>query len=149
MIPHAVYLSHKSLPLHVAESMSLKKICLTCKKPFARYKWNWRRPPRFCSLKCIRTPQMYRRGSRSQLWKGNKTCYSSKHAWIKKVSGSPKKCSKCGRKNKKNKAHQSWLQWANKDHKYSRNKKDYIPLCPSCHKLYDNARKQKLQTTFN
>ena len=79
-------------------------------------------------------------------WRGDKVGYSGIHAWVYKHLGKAKKCENpnCiyprvgskGRFLKKTKRY----EWANKDHKYRRNLKDWISLCVSCHKLYDNGK---------
>lgn len=62
-------------------------------------------------------------------WKGDNVGYNAIHAWVVREKGKPKKCLHCKATKK--------LQWANIDHKYSRNLKDYIPLCVFCHYKYD------------
>lgn len=74
------------------------------------------------------------KGKDNQGWKGEKTCYAGKHAWISRYKGSPDICECCGKSGLK--GHQ--IHWANIDHKYSRKPDDYIRLCVSCHQKYDN-----------
>lgn len=66
-------------------------------------------------------------------WKGEEASYRSKHAWVRRYKGTPSKCEHCGRTDKKK------YEWANIDHKYRRKLEDYIRLCTSCHRKYDNA----------
>ena len=70
-------------------------------------------------------------GKKSVHWKGLAVGYNGAHAWIAKIKGKPKKCERCKSTTKK------LYDWANKDHKYSRNPKDYIRLCRGCHIKFD------------
>lgn len=59
--------------------------------------------------------------------------YSARHTWVRKNLPKPTKCESCGKENlTANKIH-----WANKDHKYSQNKEDWMALCRPCHAKYD------------
>lgn len=59
--------------------------------------------------------------------------YAGIHAWVRRNWGNPTICEICF-KNEicKRKAH-----WANKDHKYSRNREDWMRVCRPCHAKYD------------
>lgn len=70
-------------------------------------------------------------GEESNPWKGDSASYSAIHRWLRRHYGNPKKCAHCGKTDGR-------LGWANKDHKYKRNIEEYIGLCASCHKIYDN-----------
>lgn len=70
-------------------------------------------------------------------WLGDKVGYTGVHKWIYKKLGKPRTCSHCG-STKKNK-----YEWANISGKYFRKVEDYIRLCTSCHRKYDNKRKSK------
>ena len=59
--------------------------------------------------------------------------YGALHKWIYKNWGSPKKCEKCGVTSESNRK----INWANKNHKYSNDKKDWMRLCAKCHRQYD------------
>ena len=74
-------------------------------------------------------------------WKGNEVTYSTKHKWIAKIYGNPKKCEDCGVKGKKNKGGRWTIQWANKSGKYPRDVTDYKGLCTKCHSLFDGKTK--------
>lgn len=65
-------------------------------------------------------------------WKGDFAGYSAMHYWVAREKGKPKHCEHCKRTDKKK------YEWANKDHRYARNTDDYIRLCTSCHRIYDN-----------
>lgn len=69
-------------------------------------------------------------------WKGNKVGYWGVHRWLRQTFGPAREynCHYCTK---------HALDWANKDHKYSRNKKDYFPLCRSCHLKYDFTLERK------
>jgi hypothetical protein len=81
-------------------------------------------------------------GEKNYQWKGEKVSYRALHKWVIKYLGNPKKCSKCG----KEKTTPKSIQWANVDHNYKRNLTDWIALCASCHKIYDQrfSDKQKI-----
>lgn len=72
-------------------------------------------------------------------WKGENASYSAIHYWIKRQKGVPHKCSFCGKTGNNNNNNRQ-IQWANIDGKYRRNLDDYIPLCASCHKIFDLQR---------
>ena len=70
-------------------------------------------------------------GNKSHNWKGSDTVYSSKHTWIRNNHGAANKCEM------KDETCSKCFQWSNKNHKYSRNMKDWQQLCASHHKRYD------------
>ena len=70
-----------------------------------------------------------RKKSGNPNWKGDNAAYSSIHCWVRKNFKDLGKCENCG--------HTKFLAWANKDHKYSRNRKDWMRLCERCHQRYD------------
>jgi hypothetical protein len=57
---------------------------------------------------------------------------SGAHNWLDNTFGRPKKCEKCGTEDNKR-----TYDWASKDHKYQKNREDYLRLCRSCHRKYD------------
>lgn len=75
-------------------------------------------------------------GEKNYQWKGDKTSYRSLHRWVIKNLGKAHECKHC----KKEKTTIKSIQWANKYHNYKRNLTDWIALCASCHKKYDNKR---------
>lgn len=116
------------------------KLCLTCNLFFVPKDERKNRLAKFCSRECIRTSTQFdgsQNGEKHYEWLGDKASYSSKHHWMRKVLGKPKSCLHCGKLNKEARDGRSIIQWANVDHKYSRLPEDYIPLCPRCHKQYD------------
>jgi len=58
--------------------------------------------------------------------------YSAIHKWINAHFGKPVKCICCGLKGKK-------MHWANIDHKYSRERDDWVELCAKCHAWFDRG----------
>lgn len=74
-------------------------------------------------------------GEKNYAWKGGNVGYVGLHQWVRRNLGKPTRCSKCGKQSKKPRI----IQWANIDGKYRRDLNDFIPLCCSCHKLYDIA----------
>ena len=78
-------------------------------------------------------------GAKNFSWKGDEASYVAIHIWISKWKGTPKKCERCGTTTAKK------FEWANIDHKYRRILDDYIRMCTSCHRLYDNSRIIKIK----
>lgn len=122
------------------------KQCETCGSDFALKEARHTRPiQRFCSLNCVKNSGQFdgsQANEKHYEWKGEDANYSSKHHWIRKILGKPSTCQNCGRQNRPGSDGRSTIQWANVDHKYSREPKDYIPLCPSCHQYYDQRLRQ-------
>ena len=60
--------------------------------------------------------------------------YSAVHQWIRRVWGKPTKCAHCsiteGRR----------LEWATVGDTVTRDREDWLQLCRSCHKIYDDTR---------
>ena len=69
-------------------------------------------------------------------WKGDAVGYSGIHMWVRKHLGKAKECTLCHKK-----ANEGKIEWANIDHKYKRDLNDFISLCVSCHRRYDNERR--------
>ena len=80
------------------------------------------------------------KGKKHYLWKGDKVGYSRLHFWIRRWKGKANHCEICGATDKQR------YQWANIDHKYRRVFKDYIPMCVSCHDIYDILFNNKKHT---
>ncbi len=66
-------------------------------------------------------------------WHGENGSYQTKHIWIHTHYGKANHCEKCDGRNAKR------FEWANVSGEYKRNIKDYIQLCPSCHRLMDKG----------
>lgn len=78
------------------------------------------------------------------MWKGDKANYHTIHDWLKRNFGKASKCDnpKCfyPRMGKRNfiLKEPKRFEWALKrGFKYSHKRKNYIMLCPSCHRQYD------------
>ena len=113
----------------------MNKICKLCgkvfEKPYVTSKKEWGKR-KFCSMPCYRANgRQDMVGEKNHSWRGIKVSYSGIHKWITKHKGKPKICTFCGSMTSKK------FEWANIDHKYSRNLKDYISLCTSCHRIHD------------
>jgi len=107
-----------------------KPKCIFCNKSVGDYQ----------SIMCIECYRKYRkffipRGSKHYNWKGNNVSYKALHDWVNKNFGKPTRCEFCGKT-----SNQTRLHWANKSGKYLRDRKDWLMLCPSCHRLYDLQR---------
>ncbi len=68
-------------------------------------------------------------------WLGDKASYYAKHMWFVKHWGKADHCDYCYNPDA------SRYEWANKYHSESRNREDYIQLCPSCHRIFDQQNK--------
>lgn len=82
------------------------------------------------SLKDMTTDQARR-------WKGQQAGYHAVHLWLTKHYLKGSQCETC----QTTKA--SRLEWANISGEYKREREDYMVLCPSCHRLMDNAKRRK------
>ena len=78
----------------------------------------------------------YGEGEKHPLWKGEKAGYLSKHSWMSRKFGKPDTCKLCKKSGLKGRQ----IHWANKSGKYFRDISDWIRLCASCHKKYDNEK---------
>jgi hypothetical protein len=69
-------------------------------------------------------------GTKNPRWKGEKASLCAIHIWIRTRKGNASNypCVDCGKV-----AH----HWSNKDHKHTRDLKDYQPRCSLCHDRYD------------
>ena len=68
-------------------------------------------------------------------WKGDAVGYSALHRRIESKRGKPKKCEFCKSITSKK------YYWANKSGFYKKDLNDWIRLCASCHRIYDNSKK--------
>lgn len=143
------YCSHKcGNPLL---SATREKKCLTCRKKFYCPKSqsiSWWNDRKYCSRKCVPYGGYSRghipwnkgikwkrmEGKNSPVWKGNNIKYMTLHDWMRDKYGKPKKCEFCGKTKGK-------IHYASIDHRYTRNIKDWLRLCPNCHNKYDREHK--------
>ena len=70
-------------------------------------------------------------GENNSNWRGDKVGYFALHSWVTRQLGKASKCEHCKTVNLK-------YEWANKSHEYKRDLTDWISLCFSCHRKYDN-----------
>lgn len=71
-------------------------------------------------------------------WKGGDAGYFSIHQWFTKQYGRPNPCEHCEDRGHEEKDGRWSIQWAKKrDCGYTRDVKDYLKLCRSCHRKYD------------
>lgn len=77
-------------------------------------------------------------GKENHMWRGNGASYSAFHQRVINLKGKASEhgCSVCGRKD----AAASY-DWANLTGKYE-DINDYKPMCRSCHRKYDKARRE-------
>lgn len=69
----------------------------------------------------------------SPSWKGDNIKYSALHKWVTRKLGKATYCSS-------DISHKRFkFQWANISGAYKRELSDFMPLCLSCHKLYDKG----------
>ena len=82
-------------------------------------------------------------------WKGDKVGYIALHIWVAEKLGKSDICDFCGTSGLKGRQ----IHWANKSHQYKRDINDWIRLCASCHRYYDQgfetARKEKYHDNYN
>lgn len=83
-------------------------------------------------------------GDKHPFWKGNNAGYRSIHEWLRRHFGKPIKCENlnCIYPRKDNKGRlmrqPTRYKWAKKEgREYTRDRNDYLQLCPSCHRKYD------------
>lgn len=110
------------------------KNCFMCNKKFYVWQATLKRKNRgkYCSKKCLYDDKKHYENITEKnhyLWKGDSAGYHAKHEWIGKRLGKASICENCG--TTKN------VEWSNKNHKYSRNLKDWQQLCAKCHTSYD------------
>ena len=136
----------------------VEKFCPTCGNQMqARTSYDLK-DKKFCSMKCKRHTQETKEAIRkkktgqkvhseewknylrkqvdekSPSWKGDNVGYFGLHSWVIRKLDRPKKCENC----KTTKAKR--FEWANKSGLYKRDLTDWIRLCTSCHRKYDNPR---------
>ena len=73
-------------------------------------------------------------GERHWLWQGDTTGYQGVHSYMQRNYPKTGRCETCGK--------DARTHWSNVDHRYRRVRKDWVELCPSCHKKHDLALTQ-------
>lgn len=121
-----------------------KKNCSLCNNEFLKRTRmsfvDWEKQS-FCSKSCARiktTPK----GESAFNWLGSNIGYNSLHKWISRNFGKPKYCEFCKMVGKKN--GRNWnIDWANVNSNYTRDRKDWLGLCRSCHFNFDKNKVNK------
>lgn len=74
-------------------------------------------------------------GINARRWKGDKAGYVAVHMWVSKYWGKATHCENevCVFESPKR------FEWANISKRYQRIREDWLMLCPSCHRRYDNG----------
>ena len=80
-------------------------------------------------------PQPKVKNEKHPAWKGDEVGYRALHHWIRRMLGTPKKCSECGKT-----AYGHNMHWANINHTYTRQLSDWVSLCSTCHGIYDKEK---------
>ena len=130
----------------------MKPVCLTCKERIEAPS----RGKKYCSRPCwyksrkgiipkniitLYTPKLNRarsaklREDKSPLWKGSRIGYSAIHTWLRLYANKKSECANCKKIGR--------TEWALKKGKiYERKKVNFLELCASCHRKYDEIGKK-------
>jgi hypothetical protein len=73
------------------------------------------------------------KGVKNPAWKGENASITTIHEWVRNNFIKSDNCEICNRDNDGSIV----FDWSNKDHKYSRERKDWQHVCRSCHNKYD------------
>lgn len=107
----------------VSQTKLVIKNCLICNKQFRVHLFRHKEGMgNYCSASC----------SSQSRWKDGKQGVKSIHQMVKRKLGQPNRCELCNKT-------EGNFDWANKDHKYSKDLRDWMRLCRSCHRKYDIA----------
>ena len=114
--------------------------CLNCNKEYYIFPNRVKKGEnKYCSIKCRAITNLGKFiGENNWNWKGEDAGYQAKHRWVRAHYGKPDTCENCG----KNNLSGNFINWANISGKYLRIRSDWQRLCKSCHKRYDDARRQ-------
>ncbi len=123
-----------------------KPKCLVCNKQLTHYDRKYcleHRPFTFqhskehrdIKSKLMQGNQL-RKGLLGNGWKDEKASYHPKHSWMNNHFGRPTTCEHCGKIGLKSRQ----IHWANKDHKYLRQRDNWLRLCAKCHYIYDKNK---------
>ena len=86
------------------------------------------------SIKKVSQSLYGKRGKLARRWKGNLAGYVAIHSWIKQNFGKADKCENLDCRKSSNK-----FEWASISGENRREVSDYLQLCASCHRRYDNG----------
>ena len=109
-------------------------ICSFCKKSFIRYKSAFTK--RYCSASCRSKNGNFSQLEKHQGWLGDNVGYWGIHKWINRHFKKPTMCQNCGKDN----LYKWSIHWANISGNYRRDINDWIALCQSCHRRFDNGK---------
>ena len=130
---------------HRTRPIGLKYNLVTIRKPFTKqHRQNISNAHKGMSKPWASQTMKERVGVKNHLWKGNNVGYHALHAWVKRHLGFPRFCWHCKiiSPNKK-------YEWANKSHEYKRELYDWIPLCTTCHRVYDTESRGSIRRRFS
>lgn len=132
---------------YTAQKIDIKKVILLYEKGMSQIevakklkttqKVIWQRLNKI-GYKCRIPKKRNQFGKNNDSWKGNKAGYAALHYRVYTIYGNPKKCDVCNLKDKNRKYH-----WANLTGKFE-DIDDYKRMCISCHRKYDNKRKNNI-----
>lgn len=88
-------------------------------------------------------PRPWWRGENHTFWKGENAGYNAKHAWIRTYFGTPGTCEHCGESGLTGQK----INWANISGEHKREREDWLRLCVSCHRKYDEVVRERDKTT--
>lgn len=77
-----------------------------------------------------------RNGDKAPNWRGEKVGYRAIHNWMETLLGKPSKCDHCHITTAKR------FDWANVSGQYKRDVSDWLRLCRSCHRKYDDGKRK-------
>jgi hypothetical protein len=77
-------------------------------------------------------------GDKNTSWKGASATYKGCHLRVNRLRGKPQYCEKCHDTNPL-----KTYEWANMTGKYD-DPSDYMRLCRSCHRQYDQSRREEV-----
>ena len=87
-------------------------------------------------IRCRNTGKRDQFGDKNSSWRGAAAAMTSKHSRLHRAFGMPKKCDACGTADRS-----KWYDWANLTGDYD-SPTDFMRMCRSCHRRYDNARRR-------
>lgn len=105
-----------------------------------RQAWNKGVPMSEEQKQKLRKPRLSIRGEKNYAWKGDRVGYVSLHIWVRRNFGKPTHCEKCGI-DKIPEGKKRFFDWAIVGTVYTRVRSDWIMLCRSCHKKFDNTKR--------
>jgi hypothetical protein len=101
--------------------------CIDCGKLLTGYRQS----------RCRECYKISMTGENHFAWKKEDVDYYALHHWVNKYKGKATKCEHCGSTG----GHTRGCHWANVSGEYHRDIADYISLCASCHKKYDQKER--------